>query len=129
MKDTNSQDAAATGWNPWPEQDRRALPAHSLDSISGLEQSFRQRMEHLIGISATESAFHRIQESWQQFTGLLAMHCSPQEIKDDRLVVYVAESVYAQELQLHSRQILKSIEKTLGISLKGIQIRRNAYRK
>ncbi len=116
-------------WREWKEQDLRALPAKSPEPIGTLQSEFRSRLEHLLGITQGESLFHSVQQNWQQFTGLLSDHTEPLEIKDDRLVVSVAESVYAQELQLHSRNILKSIEKTLGFRLKGLQIVRTGFRK
>lgn len=116
-------------WNPWKELDGRALPFRGPESIQVLQGEFRKRMEHLLGITEVESQIHSIQQNWESLAGLLADHSEPVEIKDERLVIMVPESVYAQELQLHSRKILKSIEKTFGFRLKGIQIRRTGFRK
>jgi len=109
--------------------DRRALPSRAPEPVAALKESFRKRLEHVLGISEPESQLHGIQREWPRLAGLLANHSEPVEIKDGRLVVSVRQSVYAQELQLHSRSILKTIEKTLGFRLQGIQIRSGGFRK
>lgn len=116
-------------WNNWKEMDSRALPSRAPEPVAALQESFRKRLEHVLGISEPESQLHSIQREWSALAGLLGNHSEPIEIKDGRLVVVVRQSVYAQELQLHSRSILKAIEKTLGFRLQGIQIRSSGFRK
>ncbi|HBS07165.1 MAG TPA: hypothetical protein DEA96_19485 [Leptospiraceae bacterium] len=126
---SNSAQQEQSRWNVWKEQDLRSLPRNSPEPIGTLQSEFRSRLEHLLGITEGESQLHSIQEGWPELAGLLSHHSNPVEIKDQRLIVEVSESVYAQELQLHSRNILKSIEKRFGFRLRGLQIRRTGFRK
>ena len=126
---SNSGHQEQPRWNVWKEQDLRSLPRNSPEPVATLQSEFRSRLEHILGITEGESQLHSIQESWPILAGLLSHHSNPVEIKDQRLIVEVSESVYAQELQLHSRNILKSIEKRFGFRLKGLQIRRTGFRK
>ncbi|MCB1139212.1 MAG: DUF721 domain-containing protein [Leptospiraceae bacterium] len=116
-------------WNPWDEMDSRALPRKAPEPIASIQSQFRKSLEGFLGISEDESAFHSIQSQWSQLAGLLGHHTQPLSIQNGKLLVEVHQSVYAQELQLHSRNILKNIQKSLGVRLSGIQIRRAGFRK
>lgn len=118
-----------SGYKAWEEMDRLGLPEKAPQPISALAPQFKERIRHLLGISEEESVIHSIQKQWSTLAGLLANHSQPLEIRSEKLLVSVSESVYAQELQLHSRDIRRNIEKTLGMKLKGIQIVREGFRK
>lgn len=109
--------------------DSRALPRKGPAPVASIQTEFRKSLEGFLGITEEESALHSIQSQWSTLAGLLANHSLPLSLQNGKLQVEVHQSVYAQELQLHSRNILKNIQKSLGIRLTGIQIRRAGFRR
>jgi len=57
----------------------------------------------------------RIAERWREALGPeLADHCRPEALRDGALEVRVASSVWCQQIQLRTPEILESLRRVLG---------------
>lgn len=64
----------------------------------------------------------KIQNKWHEISGPLSQNSKPIGIKKNTLIVGVAKSVYAQELNLHSSDILLKIQTLFQFHFDSIKI-------
>ena len=68
----------------------------------------------------------KCQSYWPDIAGGLARHCQPVRLRGDRLIVRVEKSVYAQDLQLLSREIIQKANRLTGRRLRGLKLETGA---
>lgn len=111
-------------WKPWREADHKPAAFRSPESISAMLPVLKKKYPALLAALTDREAndLHRIRENWKQFAGPLSEHSEPVEIQDETLKIQAAKPVYAQEISLHSRSIIRMIQKS-GIQIKSLKVR------
>jgi len=97
-------------------------PEHRADAPVSAQNPRADReelLEQLLGPEGlaekrAELELARLQSYWPDVAGGLSKHVQPSRIQGDRLYVRVEKSVYAQELQLLSREILSRAARLCG---------------
>lgn len=108
----------------WSEADLHFQPEKGPPSIEGFKKDFMKEVlqDQFAGLE-NQINIQKISSLWPKIAGPVAKFSEPLKIDGDRLIVSVEKPVYAQELNLYQRQIMKKLNEVLECPVRKISIR------